>query len=143
VGLAGLLHDIGLQASAPVSPAKTSTLTLDEKKLQYEHPMRGAEILLSSPGMPDLVPIVAYEHHLQYNGGGYPKQESLRHLTMASMITFITNSYDNLRRNRPKRKSLSMAEAINWMDSKAGELFHPLLLKQFRTLVKTQAQEDL
>ena len=142
VGLAGLLHDIGLHSSPSVSLTKTSTLTLDEKKLQYEHPIRGAEILLSSPGMPDLVPIVAYEHHLQYNGGGYPKQESTRQLNMASMITFIANSYDNLRRNRPKRKALSMTEAINWMDRKAGEIFHPLLLKQFRALVKTQAKED-
>jgi len=97
---------------------------------------------LSSPGMPDLVPIVAYEHHLQYNGGGYPKQESPRPLNMASMITFITNSYDNLRRNRPKRKAVSMTGAINWMDRKAAELYHPLLLKEFRALVKTQAQED-
>jgi HD-GYP domain-containing protein (c-di-GMP phosphodiesterase class II) len=142
VGLAGLLHDIGLHSSPSISLTKTSTLTLDEKKLQYEHPIRGAEILLSSAGMPDLVPIVAYEHHLQYNGGGYPKQESPRQLNMASMITFITNSYDNLRRNRPKRKAMSMTEAINWMDSKAGELYHPLLLKQFRALVKNQAQEN-
>jgi len=141
-GLSGLLHDIGLHSSPSVSLTKTSTLTLDEKKLQYEHPIRGAEILLSSPGMPNLVPIVAYEHHLQYNGGGYPKQESPRQLNMASMIILITNSYDNLRRNRPKRKALSMPEAINWMDRKAGEIFHPLLLKQFRALVKTQAQED-
>lgn len=141
VGLAGLLHDIGLHSSPSVSLTKTSTLTLDEKKLQYEHPIRGAEILLSSPGMPDLVPIVAYEHHLQYNSGGYPKQESPRQLNMASMITFITNSYDNLRRSRPKRKALSLTEAINWMDRKAGEIFHPLILKQFRALVKAQAQE--
>ncbi len=143
VGLAGLLHDIGLHSSPSVSLTKTSTLTLNEKKLQYVHPIRGAEILLSSPGVPDLVPIVAYEHHLQYNGGGYPKQESPRQLNMASMITFITNSYDNLRRNRPKRKALSLTDAINWMDRKAGEIFHPLILKQFRALVKAQAQEDL
>jgi HD-GYP domain-containing protein (c-di-GMP phosphodiesterase class II) len=144
VGLAGLLHDIGLRVSPPVSPAKTSTLiTLDEKKLQYEHPIRGAEILLCSPGIPDLVPIVAFEHHLQYNGGGYPKQESPRQLTVASLIIIIANSYDNLRRNRPKRKALSMPEAINWMDRKSGELFHPLLFKKFRSLVKRQAQQDL
>jgi len=143
VGLAGLLHDIGLHVSPPVSLSKTSTLTLDEKKLQYEHPIRGAEILLCSPGIPDLVPLVAYEHHLQYNGGGYPKQESPRQLTVASLIIIIANSYDNLRRNRPKRKALSMPEAINWMDRQSGELFHPLVFKKFRSLVKRQAQQDL
>jgi putative nucleotidyltransferase with HDIG domain len=143
VGLGGLLHDIGLHVSPSASLTETATVTLDEKRSQYEHPIRGAEILLSTPGMPDLVPIVAYEHHLQYNGGGYPKQESPRQLNIASMITFITNAYDNLRRNRPKRKALSLTDAINWMDRKAGEIFHPILLKQFRSLVKGQAEEGL
>lgn len=143
VGLGGLLHDIGLHLSPSAPLTKTATLTLDEKKRQWEHPLRGAEILMATPGMPDLVSIISYEHHLQYNGGGYPKQDTPRQLNIASMITFITNTYDNLRRNRPKRNALSLTDAINWMDRKAGELFHPILLKQFRALVKAQAQEEL
>ena len=120
--------------------SNTAGVTLDEKKRQWEHPIRGAEILMTSPGMPDLPPIVCYEHHLHYNGGGYPKQKRPRDLNLASLITFIADTYDNLRRNRPGRNALSLSDTLNWMDRKAGTLFHPLLLKKFRALVKAQAE---
>jgi HD-GYP domain-containing protein (c-di-GMP phosphodiesterase class II) len=113
---------------------------LDKKKRQWEHPIRGAEILMATPGLPDLPPIVCYEHHLHFNGGGYPKQKRPRDLNLASMITFIMDTYDQLRRNRPGRDALSLSDTLNWMDSKAGTLFHPLLLKRFRALVKAQAE---
>ena len=143
VGLGALLHDIGLHLSPSVPSTKTPTMTLDEKKRQWEHPIRGAEILLSTPGMPDLVPMVAYEHHLHYDGEGYPKQERPRELNLASMITCITNTYDNLRRNRPEQDALSLTDALNWMDRQVGTQFHPILFKQFRALVKAQAKEGL
>lgn len=140
VGLGALLHDIGLHIPLSEPQSNTAGVTLDEKKRQWEHPIRGAEILMASPGMPDLPPIVCYEHHLHYNGGGYPKQKRPRDLNLASLITFIADTYDNLRRNRPGRNALSLSDTLNWMDRKAGTLFHPLLLKKFRALVKAQAE---
>jgi HD-GYP domain-containing protein (c-di-GMP phosphodiesterase class II) len=140
VGLGALLHDIGLHIPLPEPQSNTAGVTLDEKKRQWEHPIRGAEILMASPGMPDLPPIVCYEHHLHFNGGGYPKQKRPRDLNLASLITFIADTYDNLRRNRPGRNAASLSDTLNWMDRKAGTLFHPLLLKRFRALVKAQAE---
>ena len=143
VGLAALLHDIGIHLSPSVSFTKTAAINLNEKKRQWEHPIRGAEILLATPGLPDLVPIVAYEHHLHYDGGGYPEQERPRELNLVSMIICITDSYDNLRRNRPEQDALSLTDTLNWMDRQVGTYFHPLLFKQFRALVKAQAKEEL
>jgi HD-GYP domain-containing protein (c-di-GMP phosphodiesterase class II) len=140
VGLSALLRDIGLYIPPAESQSDTAGVTLDEKKRQLEHPIRGAEILMATPGLPDLPPIVCYEHHLHFNGGGYPKQKRPRDLNLASMITFIMDTYDQLRRNRPGRDALSLSDTLNWMDSKAGTLFHPLLLKRFRALVKAQAE---
>jgi putative nucleotidyltransferase with HDIG domain len=143
VGLGALLHDIGFHLSPSVSFTKTAAITLDEKKSQWEHPIRGAEILLATPGMPDLVPMVAYEHHLHYDGGGYPRQERPRELNLASLITCITNTYDNFRRNRPEQDALSLTDTLNWMDRQVGTRFHPYIFKQFRALVKAQAEEEL
>jgi HD-GYP domain-containing protein (c-di-GMP phosphodiesterase class II) len=140
VGLSALLHDIGLHIPLSEPRSDTAGVTLDEKKRQWEHPIRGAEILMATPGMPDLPPIVSYEHHIHFNGGGYPKQKRPRDLNLASMITFITDTYDNLRRNRPGRDAASLSDTLNWMDRKAGTLFHPLLQKRFRALAKAQAE---
>ena len=143
VGMGGLLHDIGLYLYPSASFSKTANITLDERKRQWDHPVRGAEILLATPGMPDLVPMVAYEHHIHYDGTGYPEQERPRDLNTGSMITCITNCYDNYRRNRPERDALSLTDTLNRMDRQVGTYFHPLLFKQFRALVKAKAQEEV
>lgn len=136
IGLGGLLHDTGLHLTPTISVSNSQALSLEEKKRRWEHPVRGAEVLLATPGMPDLPPIMAYEHHLHYDGKGYPKQLRRRELNLAGMIACIADTYDNLRRNRPTQKAFPMNKVLDWMDSQVGRRFHPLLLKKFRALVK-------
>jgi HD-GYP domain-containing protein (c-di-GMP phosphodiesterase class II) len=139
IGLGALLHDIGLVHAPSDLFSTTAALTLDEKNRYYEHPFRGAEILLATPGIPDVAPVMAYEHHIYYNGKGFPPQQTARELNLASMIACIVDCYDTFRRNRPEQNALSLTEALNHMYKNMGEMFHPLLLKKFRNLVKAQA----
>ena len=143
LGIGALLHDIGLHLFPRISLSKTAAITFDEKKRQWEHPIRGAEILLATHGIPAIASLMAYEHHLHYDGGGYPEQERPRDLNLASLILCVTDTYDSLRRNRPEHEALSLTEALNRMDQGIGTLLHPLIFKQFRALVKAQAQEDI
>jgi len=143
IGVGTLLHDIGLYFSPPTLLSTTAVITLDEKNRYWDHPLRGAELLLASTGIPDLAPIIAYEHHLHYDGEGFPVQQRPRELNLGSMIASITNTYDNLRRDKPEQKALTMTETLNRMNQGAGKDFHPLLLKAFRDLVKAQAKETL
>src|SRR4030042_4908731 len=143
VGLGALLHDIGLHVLASGQEDFNSTGTPEGQANWYGHPQRGAEILLATEGTPDLVPLVAYEHHIHYDGGGYPKDIRHRDLNLASMITCITNSYDNLRRELPTQHALSLTQAIDWMDRRFGTQFHPVLFKRFRAMVKAQAKEEI
>lgn len=143
IGLGALLHDIGLQLLPSKSESKNFTGTLEEQTNWWNHPQRGAEVLLATQGIPDLVPMVAYEHHIHYDGGGYPKEIKHRDLTLASMITCITDSYDNLRRDMPGQNALTLTQAIDWMDRRFGTQFHPVLFKKFRAMVKAQAKEEI
>jgi HD-GYP domain-containing protein (c-di-GMP phosphodiesterase class II) len=139
IALGTILHDIGMYLSPAAVLSTTAVLTLDEKTRYWDHPVRGAELLLATPGIPELVPLIAYEHHLHYDGKGFPAQQRPRELNLGSMITLIADTYDNLRRDRPEQKALSMAETLNVMNQGAGKDFHPLLFKAFRDVVKAQA----
>lgn len=143
IGLGALLHDVGLHVPSSADLSGEAGKPLTEEERRKEHPIRGAEILLASGGIPDLVPLVAYEHHIQYDGKGYPEQKTHRDLNLASMITFICNSYDNLRRERPGEKLLSLTDSLNWMDQRMGTSFHPMLYKKFRAMVKAQVNETV
>lgn len=139
IALGAILHDIGMYLSPSAFLSTTAVLTLDEKTRYWDHPVRGAELLLATPGISELVSIMAYEHHLHYDGKGFPAQQRPRELNLGSMIVFIADTYDNLRRDKPEQKALSMAETLNTMSQGAGKNFHPLLFKAFRDLVKAQA----
>jgi HD-GYP domain-containing protein (c-di-GMP phosphodiesterase class II) len=143
IGLGALLHDIGMYLSPSTFLSTTAVSTLDEKNRYWDHPVRGAELLLASPGIPELVPIIAYEHHLHYDGKGFPVQQRARELNLGSMIALIADTYDNLRRDRPEQKALTMSGTLNTMNRGVGKEFHPLLFKAFRDLVKAQAKEIL
>jgi len=143
VGFGALLHDIGLHMLASGQEDFNSTGTSEGQANWYGHPQRGAELLLATKGIPDLAPLVAYEHHIHYDGGGYHKDIRRRDLNMASMITCITNSYDNLRRELPNKHALTLTGAIDWMDRRFGTQFHPVLFKRFRAMVKAQAKEEI
>jgi putative nucleotidyltransferase with HDIG domain len=142
VGLGALLHDIGFHLLPEAAPGNSATVTLDERNRHWEHPVRGAEALLATQGLPDIVPLIAYEHHIHYDGGGYPQQERPRELNLASLITSIADSYDNLRRKHLGRPAFSLQEAILWMDRRAGSRFHPVLHKRFRTLLKAEGRKS-
>jgi HD-GYP domain-containing protein (c-di-GMP phosphodiesterase class II) len=142
VGLGALLHDIGLSLPLTRGQKPTATVTLDQKKRLWEHPLRSAEILLAAPGLPDLVAIVAIEHHIHFDGGGYPKRGTSRQMNMASLITAVADIYDNLRRDYLGKSPLSLTDAIHWMDRRAGTVFHPLIYKGFRGMIKALGQEE-
>jgi HD-GYP domain-containing protein (c-di-GMP phosphodiesterase class II) len=142
VGLGALLHDIGLSPPLTRRQKLTATVTLDQKKQLWEHPLRSAEILLATPGLPDLVAIVALEHHIHFDGGGYPKRGTPRQMNMASLITAVADTYDNLRRDYLGKSPLSLTDAIHWMDRRAGTVFHPLIYKGFRGMIKALGQEE-
>jgi len=142
IALGAILHDIGIYLSPSAFLSTTAVLTLDEKTRYWDHPVRGAELLLATPGISELVPIMAYEHHLHYDGKGFPAQQRPRELNLGSMVVFIADTYDNLRRDTPDQKALSMAETLNTMSQGAGKDFHPLLFKAFRDLVKAQASNQ-
>jgi putative nucleotidyltransferase with HDIG domain len=148
LGMAALLHDIGkLRVPAEILNAP-GRLTDEQAAIIKRHPEDGARILLATPGVSELAVAVAYEHHVQYDGGGYPAVRPGWRLNLASAITTIADVYDALRSDRPYRKGLPPAEVHAIMSREAGTVFAPGLLQAFlshvapRTRIAPAAQPE-
>jgi HD-GYP domain-containing protein (c-di-GMP phosphodiesterase class II) len=131
LGLAALLHDIGkLRVPYEVLNAPGR---LDESQLALmkKHPEDGARLLMSTPRVPDLAVIVAFEHHLNANGSGYPAVPDTWPIHLASAITHIVDVYDALRSDRPYRKGIEPAKVVEMMRADAGPVFDRVLLEAF------------
>jgi putative nucleotidyltransferase with HDIG domain len=143
IGIAALLHDIG-KLNVPASILNAAT-RLTDKQLAVirRHPEEGARILFETPGVPELAVLVAYEHHVQFDGGGYPTIPRGWKISLASSITQVADVYDALRSNRPYRAGLSGDRIEEMMRRDAGTVFHPELVKAFfdQVVPRTSEQE--
>ena len=67
------------------------------------HPVDGARLILQSEEHLDVAAVVAYEHHIMIDGGGYPRTRFKRDCHPASVLVHVCDVYDALRTNRPYR----------------------------------------
>ncbi|HMB71171.1 MAG TPA: HD domain-containing phosphohydrolase [bacterium] len=129
--LAALLHDVGKQAVPEELLNKKGKLSDEEMAVLRRHPVDGARLLYDTPGAPDLAIIVAYEHHIQVGGGGYPATPPGWRLSLASQIVQMADVYDAMRTNRPYRAAIPPAKIREIMRNLVGEMFDADLLTLF------------
>ncbi|MEM7480377.1 MAG: HD domain-containing protein [Acidobacteriota bacterium] len=131
LGVGALLHDIGyldFEGRMP-SPA-----------LRRRHPELGARRLAAIEGMAEVPILVAFEHHLAWDGrGGYP-ESAARRPGLAAQITAVADCWDMVLQAGatlpyPARHDLAVAE----LQRRAGAMLDPFLVASF--VERTSATE--
>jgi putative nucleotidyltransferase with HDIG domain len=134
VGLAALLHDIGKVRTPPEILNKPDRLTDKEFAILKRHTIDGAEILRTTPGVPALAPIVAFEHHLRIDGTGYPPVTRPQ-LNVATMLCAIADVYDAMRSQRVYQKAFPSDRILVVLQQNDGAQFDANLVRRFVQLV--------
>jgi putative nucleotidyltransferase with HDIG domain len=130
-GVAGLLHDIG-KVRVPIEIlTKPGKLTDQEREVLNRHPSDGARLILRSEENLELAAVVAYEHHIMINGGGYPALRFGRACHHASQLVHVCDVYDALRTDRPYRKAWPEEKTLAYLRERAGLEFDPQLVEDF------------
>ena len=139
VGVAALLHDVGKLRVPLAVLNKAGKLSGDEWALMAGHAELGAFELGGLAQSAPLSILVAYEHHLRFDGEpNYPAVGTTRLPTLASQLTAIADVYDAICTVRPYRKALSQAAALDVLRSRAGTFHDPYLVGQFCRLVTAE-----
>jgi putative nucleotidyltransferase with HDIG domain len=136
LGVAGLLHDLGKVCIPRDILIKPGKLTDAERAVVQQHPVVGARMLLASPDPMDLAAIVAYEHHIMLDGGGYPRLHDARGAQYASRLVHICDVYDALRTNRPYRQAWESERAMAFIEGRAGLEFDPAIARSFTAMMR-------
>jgi HD-GYP domain-containing protein (c-di-GMP phosphodiesterase class II) len=137
VGLAGLLHDVGKMFISKDILEKDAKLTPNEWEEMKKHPTYGALYLSKLPDMPKLAVIAAFEHHMKFNGSGYPetKRRGMKQ-HIISQIVAISDFFDALRTERPYRKALDVPVILGLLRESSGKDFNPMLVDNFLFALK-------
>jgi putative nucleotidyltransferase with HDIG domain len=136
LGVAGLLHDLGKTCIPRDILVKPGRLTDAERLVVREHPVVGARLLLQNPEPMDLAAVVAYEHHIMLDGGGYPCLHDARGAQYASMLVHVCDVYDALRTKRPYRIAWESERALAYIQDRAGVEFDPAIAQAFIAMMR-------
>jgi putative nucleotidyltransferase with HDIG domain len=136
LGVAGLLHDLGKTCIPREILIKPGKLTESERMVVQEHPIVGARMLLASHEPMELAALVAYEHHVMIDGGGYPVLRDARGAQYASMLVHVCDVYDALRTNRPYREAWESERALAYIRDRAGIEFDPGIAQAFIVMMQ-------
>ena len=136
IGLAAFLHDIG-KLKIPLEVLnKPGKLEGDEWRVMMSHCQEGATHLCGVEGSHPLAILVAYEHHMRYDGQpNYPVPRIGRRPTLASQMTAISDVYDAICTTRPYAKARSRAFAVRVLTERVGTFHSPALVANFVRMV--------
>jgi putative nucleotidyltransferase with HDIG domain len=135
IGLAALMHDIGKVKTPSEILNKPDKLTDEEFTIMRRHVVDGAEILRSTPEIPSLAPIVAFEHHLRIDGSGYPFGVTRPALNLATMLCGIADVYDAMRSQRKYQQAFPSERILAVLQRNDGTQFDQNLVRRFVQLL--------
>ena len=102
LGMAALLHEIGMIRLPPQLYMSNRILTPEEKRAITAHPIIGYKILKTF-SFPVTVCLAVLEHHEHIDGTGYPRQLSGDQISLPARILAVAGSYAALVSKRPYR----------------------------------------
>jgi len=141
-GMAALMHDIGKVQTPNEILNKPGALTPEEFTILKRHTVDGAEILRTTPEMPVLAPIVAFEHHLRADGTGYPAA-ARPSLNLGTSMVGIADVYDAMRSQRVYHKGFPTDRILNVLRHNDGKQFDQNLVRRFVQLVGIYPEGNL
>jgi HD-GYP domain-containing protein (c-di-GMP phosphodiesterase class II) len=104
LGVAALLHEVGMIKLSPQIYLSKRPLTPPERKAILTHPVLGYKIL-NTFNFPLAVSVVALDHHERENGSGYPRKLTGEKISTYAKIIAVACSWEALSSNRPHKEA--------------------------------------
>lgn len=133
VGIAALLHDIGKVLVADDILSKPGDLSPEEREAVRLHSTDGAQLLLRRGQ--ELAAIVAHEHHMRPDGGGYPARRYQRPLHPVTRLVTVCDVYDALCSHRPFRQPWMRDMALKYLFARTNSHFDQETVVAFETMM--------
>lgn len=137
LGIAALLHDIGIKKIDSAIIDKQGKLSLKEYEHVHQHPLLSVQIMKHNQIFDPYIIEAVTHHHENYDGSGYPDGLMARQITPLSSIISIADVFDALTNTRPNREAYKSFAALKIMmqDETMFNRFNMKYLKIFLTLL--------
>ncbi|MBN2440866.1 MAG: HD domain-containing protein [Spirochaetales bacterium] len=128
LGVAGLLHEIGMSKVPQTLLMGQRKLSMEEKKTVVAHTLWGYRILKNF-SVPDNIAAVSLEHHERTDGSGYPRKIQGDTISLYSRIIAVTCSFDSSVSKRPYKNPVDAHKAMLYLLSTQKTRYDERVLK--------------
>ena len=133
-----LLHDIGKIAIPDSILRKPDTLTANEHKVMELHTEYAYEWLKDVEFLQPALDIPRY-HHEKWDGSGYNHGLKGEKIPLSARIFAVADTWDALMNDRTYRKAWTRAQAIEYIESRAGIDFDPQVVEKFLEIIRSES----
>lgn len=140
IGISSALHDIGKVGVADSILRKAGPLTADEREAMQIHTAIGGRCLseleqrLGGSNFLQMAREIAYAHHENWDGTGYPNGLSGTQIPLAARIVAIADVYDALSSRRVYKDPMAHRKCVEIIRRKGGTKFDPDLIEVWLTI---------
>ncbi len=128
--LASPMHDIGKVGISDSILKKAGKLTFEEFEIMKEHSVLGYEMLKNSKReILKTSSIVAYEHHENWDGSGYPRGLKADDIHIYGRVTAVCDVFDALGSDRCYKKAWEIEKILDFFEKEKGKHFDPTLVE--------------
>ncbi|MEN8200118.1 MAG: HD domain-containing phosphohydrolase [Thermodesulfobacteriota bacterium] len=138
IAIAASLHDVGkifLPEEVLNKPGKLSPTEREEIEL---HPVKGASYITNQKNISRLAILGALEHHIRYDGSGYPATGGKWKPHLVSQMIGISDTFDAMRSHRPYQESKPLKTVLAVLHEGKGTAYNPMLIDNFIRIVERQ-----
>ena len=135
IGVASILHDVGKLFIPDEILSKPAALTPEERRIMETHALQGYRYLMENGRVPKLSVLSALEHHIKYDGSGYPHFKKGWQPSIVSQMVAIADVFDAMRSRRAYQGPRPLDIILGVLNKGKGSDFNPLLVNNFLKLI--------
>jgi putative nucleotidyltransferase with HDIG domain len=137
-----LMHDIGKKDfDVELLLKARSELSFAEKSLLETHPERGKDILEELRNIPSEVVAIAYEHHENTLGQGYPRYLKKNRISPMARIVAVADEFCKFAIKNPSYPGATAQQAMHLVDQYKHKFLDLDVLTALRKVVKPQIEK--
>jgi hypothetical protein len=129
LGLAALLHDVGMWMVPDALLTKSGALSSEERTLLKRHPEVGAQAIRRLGPDAEWLAEIVYQEHERFDGRGYPRGIKGGEIHEYAQIIGLADILDALLTTRPYRRRFLPHEAVREVVTREKAAFSTRVLK--------------
>lgn len=148
IGLASMLHDVGMICVPDEIIRRPQPLSAEEHAIIRRHTETGGQILsraasaLRDRSLLSVAADIARTHHERFDGSGYPAALSGSDIPLSGRIVAVVDVFDALVTDRAYRKAMPTSKAAEWVREQAGRQFDPVVTDAFLAVIARILETD-